>query len=106
MGGIMQIGNIATVATPQTPSPAKSFSASVETSSPLDQSHASASSAPVLSFNMPYSTTARGKNYALSMEESAGVYVASVPNPPGASATGSTPQMAESNLDNKLDALA
>jgi predicted RNase H-like HicB family nuclease len=55
--------------------------------------------------NVPTSTTVGGKNYALSVEELGGTYVASVPNPPGAQATGSSPQAAEENLDFKLDAL-
>jgi len=61
---------------------------------------------PILPLSAEYSTTVAGKNYPLSLEESAGIYVASVPNPPGASATGSTPQSAENNLDMKLDTLA
>jgi len=53
-----------------------------------------------------YSTTVSGKSYPLSVELSAGIFVASVPNPPGASATGATAQSAEMNLDMKLDTLA
>ena len=52
-----------------------------------------------------YSTTAGGKNYSESIEESGGTYLASVPNPPGASASGSSVQSAEDNLNIKLIAL-
>jgi hypothetical protein len=54
----------------------------------------------------PYSAVAGGKSYPGSVEESAGVYVASVPDPPGASASGATAQIAENNLEMKLDELA
>jgi predicted RNase H-like HicB family nuclease len=47
-----------------------------------------------------------GKNYAGSVEEAAGVFIASVPSPPGISASGLSVQTAENNLDMKLDALA
>ena len=50
--------------------------------------------------------TVAGKNYALSIEEAGDTYIASVSNPPGASATGSSVQTAEDNLDVKLDTLA
>jgi hypothetical protein len=53
-----------------------------------------------------YSTTVSGKNYAGSVEEAAGVYIASVPSPPGITASGLNVQTAEDNLDMKLDALA
>jgi hypothetical protein len=52
------------------------------------------------------STTVGGKNYALSVEQAGGTYVASVPNPPGISATGSSVELAEDNLNTKLDTLA
>lgn len=52
------------------------------------------------------SATVAGKNYAESVEESGGVYVASVPNPPGARATGASVVSAENNLNLRLDTLA
>jgi hypothetical protein len=54
----------------------------------------------------PYSAVAGGKSYPGSVEVSAGVYVASVPDPPGASASGATVQIAENNLEMKLDEIA
>jgi hypothetical protein len=72
-------------------------------SSPL---HNVSSSAPLTSMPAPYPATAGGKNYPGSVQESAGVYVASVPDPPGASASGATAQIAENNLEIKLDELA
>jgi predicted RNase H-like HicB family nuclease len=53
-----------------------------------------------------YSTTAAGKSYSGSVEESGGEYEASVANMPGASASGSSIQSAENNLDIKIDTLA
>jgi predicted RNase H-like HicB family nuclease len=53
-----------------------------------------------------YSTTVAGKNYSGSVEESGGTYTASVPDVPGASASGSSVQSAENNLNIKLDILA
>ena len=70
------------------------------------QSGDSATSVPVLTFAEPLSTTVAGKNYALSIEQAGDVYIASVPNPPGATATGSSAETAESNLNIKLDTLA
>lgn len=72
------------------------------------------SSAPQSAANRPQvatieaspSTTVAGKSYPESIAESAGVYIASVPNPPGARAMGSSVQDAERNLQIKLDALA
>jgi hypothetical protein len=53
-----------------------------------------------------YSTTVAGKNYSGSVvEEAGGVYEASVPNVPGATATGSSVQAAENNLSVRIDAL-
>jgi hypothetical protein len=57
-------------------------------------------------FSAPPLTTVAGKSYSLSIEKAAGTFVASVPNPPGISATGSSAQAAEKNLDAKLDTLA
>jgi hypothetical protein len=78
--------------------------AQAETS--LAHVHGSPNSSRVSPLTASYSTTVAGKNYPLSVEESGGFYVASVPNPPGASATGSSPQSAEDNLNFKLDTLA
>jgi alanine dehydrogenase len=53
-----------------------------------------------------YSTTVGGKNYSGSVQESDGVYEASIPNLPGASASGSSAELAEANLDNLISILA
>jgi predicted RNase H-like HicB family nuclease len=53
-----------------------------------------------------YSTTVAGQNYAANVEESGGVYIASVPDPPGATASGPSIQSAENNLNLVLDTLA
>jgi hypothetical protein len=59
---------------------------------------------PVLS--PPHFTRVAGKSYLLSVEEAAGTFMASVSEAPGTSATGSSAQAAENNLDYKLDTLA
>jgi hypothetical protein len=59
---------------------------------------------PVLS--PPRLITVEGKSYLLSVEEAAGTFIASVSDPPGTSAAGSSAQSAENNLDAKLDTLA
>jgi hypothetical protein len=53
-----------------------------------------------------YSTTVSGKSYTGSVVETGDTYVASVPNPPGSSASGSSVQAAENNLNIILDTLA
>jgi predicted RNase H-like HicB family nuclease len=47
-----------------------------------------------------------GKSYSGSVQESGGVYTASVPMPPGVSASGSSIESAEMNLNLILDTLA
>jgi hypothetical protein len=66
----------------------------------------SASAVQVVAIKGALSTTVAGKNYSLSIEQAGATYVASVPDPPGATATGSSAQVAENNLDIKLDTLA
>jgi predicted RNase H-like HicB family nuclease len=54
-----------------------------------------------------YSTTVDGKSYLGSVQESEGTYVAYVPSPPpGASASGSSAEAAENNLNILLSTLA
>jgi predicted RNase H-like HicB family nuclease len=50
-----------------------------------------------------YSTTVAGKQYSGSVQESNGEYTASVSSLSGASATGSSIQAAENNLNNRID---
>lgn len=124
----MQISSIASVATAPNErpaathplnSPAPSTSGAVTqtalptatvttggTSSSLPPEQSPTNSVHPPSITSAYSTTVAGKSYPLSVEVSEGIFVASVPNPPGATATGSTPQSAEMNLDMKLDTLA
>lgn len=52
-----------------------------------------------------YTTTVAGEQYSGSVAESDGQYTASVPNLPDASATGTTQQTAENNLDIRIDEL-
>ncbi len=52
-----------------------------------------------------YSATVGGTQYAGSVEEEDGAYVASVPNLSGASASGATMLEAENNLTIRLDEL-
>jgi predicted RNase H-like HicB family nuclease len=53
-----------------------------------------------------YSTTVGGTSYAARVEESGGVYTASVPMPPGLRASGGSIESAEINLSIVLDTLA
>jgi hypothetical protein len=80
--------------------------APVTTERPEAQVQNAASVVRVSTLAATYSTTVSGKNYAGSVEEAAGVFIASVPSPPGISASGLNVQTAENNLDMKLDALA
>jgi hypothetical protein len=52
-----------------------------------------------------YSTTVGGQQYAGTVEESDGVYTVSVPNLPGATASGTSEMSAENNLDTVIDEL-
>ncbi len=81
-------------------------SAPATVSSFSTQLQTSLASGPISKLPSPYAAVAEGKSYSGIVEESAGEYVASVPNPPGASAAGATVQIAEDNLEVKLDQLA
>lgn len=97
----------ASPAAPLTASASSSASSkSVETSSSSARIQSSAGISDVATVEASYSITVGGKNYSGSVEESGGTYIASVPNPPGASAVGSSVQSAEENLNIKLDSLA
>jgi hypothetical protein len=101
---------------PSRPAVASSSTATTETASV--SSSTSAASAPsaqpgkssgrvqVPSVATALSATVAGKNYAESVEESGGIYIASVPSPPGVRATGASVLSAENNLNMKLDELA
>ena len=77
----------------------------VGTSDSLARIQNAVSGVQVATVAASYSETVAGKNYPGSVEESGGAYIASVPNPPGASASGSSVESAENNLNLKLDAL-
>jgi myo-inositol-hexaphosphate 3-phosphohydrolase len=68
--------------------------------------HVSATGLQVTTLAATYSRTVSGKSYPESIEESGGVYVASVPSPPGITASGTTVESAENSLNMKLDTLA
>ena len=78
--------------------PARSASAPANLQIPVSSNQVEAVAAS-------YSTTVAGKSYSSSVEELGGTYVASTPNPPDISASGSNIASAESNLDMKLDTL-
>jgi hypothetical protein len=94
----------------QSQSTASSSSTVISTSSTESPSSTeiqdSASSVQVTTLAATDSTTVAGKNYSESIEESGGIYVASVPSPPGIRASGSSIVSAENNLNIKLDTLA
>ncbi|MGC1869323.1 MAG: hypothetical protein WA700_00065 [Acidobacteriaceae bacterium] len=93
-----------TATTPATPS--SSVAVSAPSSSHGSSSATSASSsAQAAALSAVYTDTVGGKNYSGSVAESNGEYVASVPNLPGASASGSSVQSAENNLNTVIDAL-
>jgi hypothetical protein len=62
-------------------------------------------SVPVITPVATQSTTVAGKSYSESVMKLGDDYVVSVPNPPGASAVGSSVESAESQLSMKLDTL-
>jgi hypothetical protein len=53
-----------------------------------------------------YSTSAAGKNYSASVEQSGSSYIATIPYPPGGSVSGPSIEAAESNLAIRIDELA
>jgi predicted RNase H-like HicB family nuclease len=129
-GGIMQIGAISVPATSSTqwntaqsqsrlaaapsfvfeqqsaPTTAAQSSAPAMSTSSVTENQSSAAGAEIATIAATYSTTVAGKNYGASVEESGGVYTASVPMPPGLSASGTSIESAELNLSIVLDALA
>ena len=121
-GVIMQIGEISKVGTSKAgsavaaspPKPLASSSvttvpqatpADTYTPSSLTQAENPAGKSEVTTLAASYSTTVAGENFKGSVEESEGTYVASVPAPPGASASGSSVQAAENNLNIILSTL-
>ena len=96
------VSQSATVASPK-PTTSSSTPKSAKTSSlPAPAQSASAIQETLAAV---YSTTVGGKSFSGSVEESGGEYEASVAGMPGASASGSSIQSAENNLDIKIDAL-
>ncbi|MGD0938425.1 MAG: hypothetical protein ABR905_01850 [Terracidiphilus sp.] len=88
------------------PAVAAPSSAPAAASSSLAHSQESVDGAQTATIAASYSTTVAGKNYAASVEELGGVYTASVPMPPGLSASGGSVESAEINLSIILDTLA
>jgi len=64
-----------------------------------------AATAAALASATAYTTTVGGTQYSGSVQQTDGEYVASIPNLPGATATGSSLQAAENNLDARIDEL-
>jgi hypothetical protein len=83
-----------------------SSSASAKSSSSSEQTQNGVSSLQVTTAAATYSAIGAGKNYAGSVEQLGETFVASVPNPPGISASGSSVVAAETKLNIKLDELA
>ncbi len=103
-------------ATPSTASPATTASTAAASTSRTPASGASGSahssggasagsSTAAETLVSSYSATVGGTQYSGSVEESGGEYTASVPNVPGASATGSTLAAAENSLTLRIDEL-
>jgi hypothetical protein len=65
----------------------------------------SASVAVQLTSSQTFSTTIGGKQYSESISQSGGEYTASVPNLPGATATGTSELAAEESLYERIDVL-
>ncbi len=72
----------------------------------LSISPAAAEKTAGMFLDVVYSTSVAGKDYSSSIEQTDGEYVASVPNLPLATATGSTIEETESNLGRVIDTLA
>lgn len=64
------------------------------------------SNADLLAQSIIYSANVAGKTYTADIGLSAGQYVATIPNLPNISASGSSLVLAENNLDAKIDLLA
>ena len=88
-------------------SPVLTTSSSTSKSAKTSSSPAPAQSASAIQETLAavYSTTVGGKSFSGSVEESEGEYEASVAGMPGVSASGSSIQSAENNLDIKIDTL-
>ena len=113
ISGTSEVAPVTTIAWPTAQSKGNSpafadavTTAPVSKSSSVSPDQNAASVVQVSTLAATYSPTVSGKNYAGSVEEAAGVYIASVPSPPGITASGLSVQTAEDNLDMKLDALA
>jgi hypothetical protein len=64
------------------------------------------SSADLLAQSIHYSASIGGKTYDASIQSSAGEYVATIPNLPNITASGSSLLLAETNLDAKISLIA
>ena len=95
-------------ADPSTSAPAKVSSArSAHEAVPTQTAQTqAASSAATALLSQTYSTSVGGKSYSGSIQHSGGRYEISVPNLPGATASGSSLQAAENALNVKIDILA
>ena len=98
------VASLSTASRQAAPAAQSSDSAGADSSFALVQN--SANSTETATIAASYSTTVGGRNYSASVAESGGVYTASVPMPPGVSASGSSIESAELNLSIILDTLA
>jgi len=92
-------------ATTTTRTPAQGSSASGGSSSPSSPAQSAVNGTQTGTILSSYSTNAGGKTYSASVEETGGTYVASAEVPPEASASGTSVQSAENNLDARIDAM-
>ncbi|MGA3346069.1 MAG: hypothetical protein ABSC76_14495 [Terracidiphilus sp.] len=99
-------GSSSSAAQKTAPAPAAQSAASAGIAPSPAQIYNSAVGSQVSTVAASYSTTVAGRSYAASVEESGGTYTASVPIPPGLSASGSSIESAENNLNIILDTLA
>jgi len=109
---LMQINSTPpTVLSPLPGAPATRTSTAADSTLTVANSSASTSpgnptqGAQALTIPASYTANAGGKSYSVSVEETGGIYVASVEVPPEASATGSSIQSAEASLDVRIDAM-
>jgi hypothetical protein len=93
-------------ANPRPTDPASSSSAATSAAPSASAQTSNLSGAKVSTLAVSYSATVAGESYAESVVKTGDTYVASIPSPPGGSASGSSVQAAENNLNIKLDTLA
>jgi hypothetical protein len=94
-----------TVASSSTAAPQTASASLAVASDGVSSSNQIQAAVPVLKPVATQSTTVAGKSYSESVIKLGDAYVVSVPNPPGATASGASVASAESKLNMKLDTL-